>query len=86
MTQDSGFFLGLSFCYRLRVNINFSEIPGLHQRSISSSLREVILPLHCTLMRPHLGNCVQPSAQEGHVGVGPEKGQEDDQRAGASLL
>lgn len=46
----------------------------------------MILPFCCTLTRPHLECWVQLSAEEEHLGLGPEEGQEDYQRAGAYLL
>jgi len=50
----------------------------------------VILPLCSALVRPHLGSCpaLKPSGQERHgaVGAGPQKGHENDPRAGAPLL
>ena len=66
-----------------------NSILGCIKRSMTSRAREVILPFcfHVTppgVLCPVLGS----PTQEGHgaVGVGPDKGHEDDQRAGAPLL
>jgi len=64
-------------------------ILGCSKSSMASRSREVILPL-CSgetspgVLRPAL----EPSAQERHgpVGVGPEEGHRNDQRAGTPLL
>jgi len=36
-----------------------NHILGYIKRSVASSLKEVILPLCCALMRPHLDSCIQ---------------------------
>lgn len=33
--------------------------PGLHQSSVASRSKDVILPIYSTLMRPHLQSCIQ---------------------------
>ncbi|PKU46519.1 rna-directed dna polymerase from mobile element jockey- hypothetical protein [Limosa lapponica baueri] len=64
-------------------------ILGHIKRSMASRSREVILPL-CSRETPPglLCPALESSTQEGHgpVGMGPEEGHENDQRAGAPLL
>ncbi|GAB0185453.1 hypothetical protein GRJ2_001010600 [Grus japonensis] len=65
---------------------------GCIKRSVTSRLREGILPLYSTFARPHLKHCVQLCTESpvkdrhGAVGANPEEDQKDDQRAGAPLL
>jgi len=80
--------LNMSWQYALAAQ-KANRILGCIKRSMTSRLREVILPL-CSHETPPRILCplLEPSTQEGHgaVGAGIEEGHEDDQRAGAPLL
>jgi len=55
----------------------------LHQKRDDQQGEEEVIPLCSYLLRPGLGLPVQE--RHGAVGVGPEEGHEDDQRAGTPL-
>ena len=57
-----------------------NRILGCIKRSVTSRLREVILPL-CSCETPP--GVLHPVLGHGDVEMGPEEGHEDDQRAGA---
>ena len=59
---------------------------GQHQKRDGGRVREVIVPLCSTLMRPHPGLGPLAHKRCGAVGEGPEEGHQDDQKAGAPLL
>ncbi|GAB0195605.1 hypothetical protein GRJ2_002025800 [Grus japonensis] len=66
-----------------------NHILGCIKRGVTSRLREVILPLHSDETPSGvLCSALGSSVQEGHgpVGVSPEEGHKDAQRAGAPLL
>ncbi|GAB0182311.1 cAMP-dependent protein kinase inhibitor alpha [Grus japonensis] len=68
-----------------------NRVLGCIKRGVTSRLRDVILPLYSTLVRPPpraLRPVLGSPVQERHEAVGarPEEGHKNDKRAGAPLL
>jgi len=68
-----------------------NRILGCIKRSVASRSREVILPLYSTLVRPHLEPCIQLWGPQHRKDMDAlewvhRKANEDNQRAGVSLL
>jgi len=60
--------------------------PGCIKRSMTSRLKEVILPLYSTLVRPHLQSCVPQHRKDMDLLEGSIGSHKEDPRAGTPLL
>ena len=62
------------------------HILGCIKEGVASRSGEVIISLYSALLRSHLQHCIQLWKERyGAVGVGPEEGHKDDQRAEAFM-
>jgi len=72
--------------------LKYHNCPGLHQEKRGQQVEggDSAAPLLCSRETPPgvLRPALEPPAQEGHgcAGAGPDKGHEDDQRAGVALI